>query len=69
MKRDGLKSPFSTILSARRTLCIHPEVNVHNDRDKIDAECKKRTKLTIHEKCHFFSNYEEKLQDGKADPQ
>ena len=39
---------MSTILSARRTLCIHPEDNTYSDRDKIDAECKKRTQLSIH---------------------
>ena len=53
----GLKVPFCTVISARRSLCIHPEVRSYVDRDKIDSECKKRTVLDFEEKCSYYEGY------------
>lgn len=55
----GFKPPTSTAISARRTLCINPEVNVHSHRDKIDAECKRLTKLNTGETCGYYDNYKD----------
>lgn len=30
-------------LSARRNLCIHPEIRGTKEKDRVDAECRKRT--------------------------
>jgi len=36
--------PFLAVgLSARRNLCIHPEAARFKEKDKVDAECRRRT--------------------------
>ena len=54
-------------LSARRTLCIHPEVQSHNSREKVDSECSKLTADWAREdpnlpSCKYF---EELAQNGQ----
>jgi DNA excision repair protein ERCC-2 len=37
------KSILAIGMSARRALCIHPEVSKYTEREKVDAECFRRT--------------------------
>lgn len=62
LEKHNFNLPLSTVLSARRTYCIHPEVNVHTDRDKIDAECRKLTQISD-VSCHFYTNYTNNKQE------
>ncbi len=56
-KKHNKRPPYATIISAKRTLCINPEVNEFESRYKIDAECKKRTTFKIKPPCQFYSNF------------
>ena len=45
LKKDGIimKKNLCVCLSARRNLCIHPEVSQFDDRGKVDALCRNLT--------------------------
>ena len=37
-------------LSARRNLCVHPDVGIFKEKNKVDAECRKRTAEWVYTK-------------------
>ena len=62
------KSILALGMSARRALCIHPEVSKHNEREKVDSECFKRTARWVRAEheisgagnlCSFFETLED----------
>jgi DNA excision repair protein ERCC-2 len=57
LRANGMKPLLSHVISARRNLCINPEVNIIPDRDKLDTCCKKRVKYKTPSSCSFYDNY------------
>ncbi|CAD8076131.1 unnamed protein product [Paramecium primaurelia] len=65
-KAEGLVDNFTAVgLSSRRNLCINPDVV--NQKDRVDAECRKRTaewvKKGQSETCIFYENFEKSSKD------
>ena len=57
---NQLRSPVLALcLSARRNLCIHPEVSKEDDRIKVDSLCRSLTASWVREKSIF--------QNGRSD--
>eukprot|EP01016_Furgasonia_blochmanni_P002677 TRINITY_DN11043_c0_g1_i2.p1 TRINITY_DN11043_c0_g1~~TRINITY_DN11043_c0_g1_i2.p1 ORF type:complete len:831 (+),score=146.97 TRINITY_DN11043_c0_g1_i2:59-2551(+) len=63
-------------LSARRNLCINAEVNISGEREKVDAECRKRTAEWVREKnkgindgalCTFYEGFQDNLENLQID--
>lgn len=55
---EGKVPPKSTVLSARRNLCLHSEISKIKERERVDAQCRVAIK---HEKCSYYKGYEEKF--------
>jgi len=63
-------------MSARRALCIHPEVSKYTEREKVDAECFRLTSRWNRAEnednpdmlCTYFENLETIVSEGKMPP-
>ena len=55
---QGLKSPKSQIISARRNLCINTNVMEAGQLEKVDSSCKKMTKYKTPVPCQFYEEFE-----------
>lgn len=62
-------------LSARRNLCVHPEVSGEQDRDRVDEMCRQLTAPWVREKakgdrtvgaCQHYERYEAAIADGSS---
>ena len=59
----GFKPATSSVISARRTLCINENVKVPKaSRDQIDAGCRVLTKFPDSEGCRFYDNFKENFE-------
>ena len=63
LSKNGFIPPVCTVLSARKSLCINEEVRKFKERNKIDAECKKKIVYKISEKCDYYENYQEEFNN------
>lgn len=70
LRKQHRRGILGVCLSARRNLCIHPEISQFENRDKVDAMCRDKTASWIRESpeqydlCDFYEGYEANGSDA-----